>query len=163
MHGRSRMTIDARIPTMTGLSTSGFHRPGRGQFCSFSLVPERFLVISTQAAARSFWVAIPKTTYVSNSTRGRSSRHAPGGSIAALRTGSFPNGSRRTFAVPVPATVLMFILRAACDEKAFTIPGLNGNNFACVLAVEATWYLKSCDCCHLPHHTAEGSLARSLC
>ena len=29
MHGRSRMTIDPRIPTMPGLSTSGFHRPGR--------------------------------------------------------------------------------------------------------------------------------------
>ena len=29
MHGRSRMTIDPRIPTMPGRSTSGFHRPGR--------------------------------------------------------------------------------------------------------------------------------------
>ena len=25
MHGRSRMTIDPRIPTMPGRSTSGFH------------------------------------------------------------------------------------------------------------------------------------------
>ena len=31
MHGRSRMTIDPRIPTMPGWSTSGFHRPGRRQ------------------------------------------------------------------------------------------------------------------------------------
>ena len=29
MHGPSRMTIDPRIPTMPGRSTSGFHRPGR--------------------------------------------------------------------------------------------------------------------------------------
>ena len=29
MHGRSRMTIDPRIPAMLGRSTSGFHRPGR--------------------------------------------------------------------------------------------------------------------------------------
>ena len=29
MHGRSRMTIDPRIPTMPGRSTSGFHQPGR--------------------------------------------------------------------------------------------------------------------------------------
>ena len=28
VHGRSRMTIDARIPTMPGRSTSGFHQPG---------------------------------------------------------------------------------------------------------------------------------------
>ena len=29
MHGRSRMTIDPRTPTMPGRNTSGFHRPGR--------------------------------------------------------------------------------------------------------------------------------------
>ena len=29
MHGRSRMTIDPRTPTMLGRSTSGFRRPGR--------------------------------------------------------------------------------------------------------------------------------------
>ena len=29
MHGRSRMTIDFRIPTMPGRSTSAFHQPGR--------------------------------------------------------------------------------------------------------------------------------------
>ena len=29
MHGRSRVTIDLRIPTMPGRSTSGFHRPDR--------------------------------------------------------------------------------------------------------------------------------------
>ena len=29
MHGRSRTTIDPRIPPMPGRSTSGFHRPGR--------------------------------------------------------------------------------------------------------------------------------------
>ena len=29
MHGRSRMTVDPRIPTVPGQSTSGFHRPGR--------------------------------------------------------------------------------------------------------------------------------------
>ena len=29
MHGRCRMTIDHRIPTTPGRSTSGFHRPGR--------------------------------------------------------------------------------------------------------------------------------------
>ena len=29
MHRRSRMTIDARIPTTPGRSMSGFHRPGR--------------------------------------------------------------------------------------------------------------------------------------
>ena len=29
MHGRHRMTIDLRIPTMPGRSTSGFHPPGR--------------------------------------------------------------------------------------------------------------------------------------
>ena len=29
MHGRSRMTIDPRIPTMPGRSTSGFHRLSR--------------------------------------------------------------------------------------------------------------------------------------
>ena len=29
IHGRRRMTIDPRIPTMPGRSTSGFHRPGR--------------------------------------------------------------------------------------------------------------------------------------
>ena len=29
MHGRSRMTIDARNPTIPGRSMSGFHRPGR--------------------------------------------------------------------------------------------------------------------------------------
>ena len=28
-HGRSRMTVDPRTPTMPGQSTSGFHRPGR--------------------------------------------------------------------------------------------------------------------------------------
>ena len=28
MHGRSRMTIDPRIPTMPGQSTSGFRQPG---------------------------------------------------------------------------------------------------------------------------------------
>ena len=31
-HGRSRMTIDPRIPTMLGRSTSGFHRSGRHCF-----------------------------------------------------------------------------------------------------------------------------------
>ena len=29
MHGRSRVAIDPRVPTMPGLSTSGFHRSGR--------------------------------------------------------------------------------------------------------------------------------------
>ena len=29
MHGRSRMAIDPRIPTMPGRSTSGFHHPGK--------------------------------------------------------------------------------------------------------------------------------------
>ena len=29
MHGRSRMTIDPRIPTMPGRSASSFHRLGR--------------------------------------------------------------------------------------------------------------------------------------
>ena len=29
VHGRSRMTIDPRIPTMAGRSTSDFHQPGR--------------------------------------------------------------------------------------------------------------------------------------
>ena len=29
MHGRSCMAIDPRIPTMSGRSMSGFHRPGR--------------------------------------------------------------------------------------------------------------------------------------
>ena len=29
VYGRSRMTIDPRIPTMPGRSTSGFHQPGR--------------------------------------------------------------------------------------------------------------------------------------
>ncbi|CAN0231465.1 unnamed protein product [Laminaria digitata] len=29
MHGRGRMTIDPRIPTMPGRSTSGYRRPGR--------------------------------------------------------------------------------------------------------------------------------------
>ena len=29
VHGRSRMTIDPRFPTMPGRSTSGFHQPGR--------------------------------------------------------------------------------------------------------------------------------------
>ena len=29
VHGRSRMTIDPRIPTMSGRSTSGCHEPGR--------------------------------------------------------------------------------------------------------------------------------------
>ena len=29
MHNRSRMTIDPRIPTLSGRSTSCFHRPGR--------------------------------------------------------------------------------------------------------------------------------------
>ena len=33
LHGRSRMIIDPRIPTMPGRSTSGFHRPGRGVSC----------------------------------------------------------------------------------------------------------------------------------
>ena len=28
-HGRSRVTIDLRIPAMPGRSTSGFHQPGR--------------------------------------------------------------------------------------------------------------------------------------
>ena len=28
-YGRSRRTIDPRIPTMPGRSTSGFHQPGR--------------------------------------------------------------------------------------------------------------------------------------
>ena len=28
VHGRSRMTIDPRTPTMPGRSTSGFHQPG---------------------------------------------------------------------------------------------------------------------------------------
>ena len=30
VHGRSRITIDPRIPFMPGRSTSGFHQPGRG-------------------------------------------------------------------------------------------------------------------------------------
>ena len=30
VHGRSRMTIDPRIPIMPGRSTLGFHQPGRG-------------------------------------------------------------------------------------------------------------------------------------
>ena len=29
MHGRSRVTIDPRTPTMPGRSTPGFHQPGR--------------------------------------------------------------------------------------------------------------------------------------
>ena len=29
MNGRSRMTIDSRIPKVPGRSTPGFHRPGR--------------------------------------------------------------------------------------------------------------------------------------
>ena len=29
MHGRSRMTIDPRIPTIPARNTLGFHRPGR--------------------------------------------------------------------------------------------------------------------------------------
>ena len=29
MHGRSRITIDPRIPTMPGRSRSGFHQPGK--------------------------------------------------------------------------------------------------------------------------------------
>ena len=30
IHGRSRMPIDPRIPTMPGRNTSGFHRPDTG-------------------------------------------------------------------------------------------------------------------------------------
>ena len=33
MHGRSRMAIDPRLPTMPGRSTSGFHRPGADIAC----------------------------------------------------------------------------------------------------------------------------------
>ena len=29
VHGRSRMTVDPRIPTLPGRSTSGFSQPGR--------------------------------------------------------------------------------------------------------------------------------------
>ena len=29
MHGRSRMTVDPRIPAMPGRSMTGFHRPGQ--------------------------------------------------------------------------------------------------------------------------------------
>ena len=29
VHGRSQLTIDPRIPTVPGRSTSGFHQPGR--------------------------------------------------------------------------------------------------------------------------------------
>ena len=29
VHGRSRMTIDPRIPTIPGRSTLGYHQPGR--------------------------------------------------------------------------------------------------------------------------------------
>ena len=38
MHGRTRMTIDPRIPTMPGRSMSGFHRPSRGGGGAFLLL-----------------------------------------------------------------------------------------------------------------------------
>ena len=34
--GRSGLTIDPRIPTMPGRSTSGFHGPGRHVFFNFN-------------------------------------------------------------------------------------------------------------------------------
>ena len=39
IHGRSRMTIHPRIPTMPGLSTSDVHRPG--MHCLLALGVER--------------------------------------------------------------------------------------------------------------------------
>ena len=34
LHGRSRMTIDPRIPTMLGRSSLGFHQPGPDIACT---------------------------------------------------------------------------------------------------------------------------------
>ena len=39
VHGRSHMTIDPRIPTMPGWSTSGFHQPGTGIACTKRKAP----------------------------------------------------------------------------------------------------------------------------
>ena len=44
MHGRSRMTIDPRIPTRPGRSTSCFHRPGRGVY---PIHPARHVKVSS--------------------------------------------------------------------------------------------------------------------
>ena len=40
MHGRSRMIIDPRIPTMPGRSMSGFHRPGRAKIGVNDMAPK---------------------------------------------------------------------------------------------------------------------------
>ena len=42
--GGSRMTIHLRIPTMSGQSTSGFHRPGRHWQGGGSFGPRHFLL-----------------------------------------------------------------------------------------------------------------------
>ena len=34
MHGRSRVAVDPRIPTMPGRGVSGFHRPGTDTSCT---------------------------------------------------------------------------------------------------------------------------------
>ena len=44
MHGPSRMTIDLRIPTMPGRSTSSFHRPGRHCLLAPSFAKHREVV-----------------------------------------------------------------------------------------------------------------------
>ena len=57
IHGRSRMIIDPRIPTMPGRSTPGFHRPGR--HCLLALSAKRREVFSESHKG---WAAsLPRT------------------------------------------------------------------------------------------------------
>ena len=69
MHGRSRMTIDPRNPTMPGRSMSGFHRPGRsaeGGGILMCCLPYFHLTIDHASLSRRSTVPTPNNRDTSN-------------------------------------------------------------------------------------------------
>ena len=61
MHGRSRVTIDPRVPIMPGRSTSGFHRPGR--HCLHQARSRQVLGESHEGRAASFQEPLLRQTF----------------------------------------------------------------------------------------------------
>ena len=62
MYGRSRMTIDPRIPTMSGRSTSGLHRAGR-HCLHQARSAERCWASRTKGGLHSTWYILSRTAF----------------------------------------------------------------------------------------------------
>ena len=135
VHGRSRMTIDPRIPTMPGRSTSCVHQPGRhclrqarsAMRCSTSRIK------CVTAAMRGRWGGRPQTTAgVSQAVRFETNRSNTVWVSYKLLSSVLCLG-RETVHRLVPQCFLSFGREVQCSPA--MRPARNGGTHTAVLAL----------------------------